>query len=187
MGYKLKKVMKTKPLKKIPETDMIFENVNSIRAKYENYVRIVMISMDAKDRVKLGNFSRNGKCRYLVEAADHDFASEFIIPFGILDLTDNTVKLKFTKSKVTADFMVDAMQDFWTRKKYNENKKRLVIFADNGPENSSRRTQFLKRIIEFSVKNDVNIILAYYPPYHSKYNPIERVWGVLEKHWKVIY
>jgi len=25
--------------------------------------------------------------------------------------------------------------------------------------------------------------LAYYPPYHSKYNPVERCWGVLEQHW----
>lgn len=183
MGYTLKKVMKTKPLKKIPETDMIFENVNSVRAKYENDIKTVMISMDTKDRVKLGNFSRNGKCRYLVEAADHDFGDKFITPFGILDLTDNTVELKFTESKVTADFMVDTVQDFWTKKGYRESKERLVIFADNGPENSSRRTQLMKRIIEFSAKNDVEIILAYYPPYHSKYNPVERVWGVLEKHW----
>lgn len=79
--------------------------------------------------------------------------------------------------------MVDAIQDFWTRKKYTENKERLVIFADNGSENSSNRTRFMKRIIEFSAKNDVKIILAYYPPYHSKYNHIERVLGVLEKHW----
>ena len=28
----------------------------------------------------------------------------------------------------------------------------------------------------------LNLRLAYYPPYHSKYNPIERVWGV-ENHW----
>ena len=183
MGYTLKKVMKTKPLKKIPETDMIFENVNSVRAKYENDIRTVMISMDTKDRVKLGNFSRNGKCRYLVEAADHDFGDKFITPFGILDLTDNTVELKFTESKATADFMVDTIQDFCTKKRYKESKERLVIFADNGPENSSRRTQLMKRIIEISAKNDVEIILAYYPPYHSKYNPVERVWGVLEKHW----
>lgn len=183
MGYKLKKVMKTRPLKKIHETDMIFENVHSVRAKYENDIRTVMISIDTKDRVKLGNFSRNGKCRYLVEAADHDFADKFITPFGILDLTDNTVELKFTESKVTADFMVDVIQDFWTEKGYNKSKERLVIFTDNGPENSSRRTQLMKRIIEFSAKNDVEIILSYYPPYHSKYNPVERVWGVLEKHW----
>jgi hypothetical protein len=27
------------------------------------------------------------------------------------------------------------------------------------------------------------IQLLYYPPYHSKYNPIERCWGILEQHW----
>ncbi len=25
--------------------------------------------------------------------------------------------------------------------------------------------------------------LAYYPPYHSKYNAVERCWGILEMHW----
>ena len=183
MGYILKKVMKTKPLKKVPETDMIFESVNIVRNKYETDIRTVMISIDTKDRVKIGNFSRNGKSRYVVETADHDFGGDFITPFGILDLTDNRVDLKFTKSKATPDFMVDSIQDFWTEKGYKESKERLVIFADNGPENSSRRTQFMKRIIEFSAKNNVEVILSYYPPYHSKYNPIERVWGVLEKHW----
>ena len=29
----------------------------------------------------------------------------------------------------------------------------------------------------------LHIDLAYYPSYHSKYNPIERVWGLLEQHW----
>ena len=41
----------------------------------------------------------------------------------------------------------------------------------------------MKRIVEFSTKYNVKVILAYYPPYHRKYNPIERVWGMLEKHW----
>ncbi|GGK00692.1 hypothetical protein GCM10007063_23740 [Lentibacillus kapialis] len=41
----------------------------------------------------------------------------------------------------------------------------------------------MKRIIEFAAKYDVKILLAYYPPYHSKYNPIERIWGRLEQHW----
>jgi transposase len=58
-----------------------------------------------------------------------------------------------------------------------------VINADNGPENNSHRSQFMKRLIEFALKNKVSISLAYYPPYHSKYNPIERVWAVLENHW----
>jgi hypothetical protein len=58
-----------------------------------------------------------------------------------------------------------------------------VINADNGPENSGVRSQWLKRIIEFSADKNITIRLAYYPPYHSKYNPIERVFGVLEKYW----
>lgn len=41
----------------------------------------------------------------------------------------------------------------------------------------------MKRIVEFAKKYELNIRLAYYPPYHSKYNPIERTWAVLENHW----
>lgn len=58
-----------------------------------------------------------------------------------------------------------------------------MINADNGPENSGSRTQWLKRLVEFSAHWGTKIKLAYYPPYHSKYNPIERVFGVLENYW----
>jgi hypothetical protein len=58
-----------------------------------------------------------------------------------------------------------------------------VINADNGPENNGARTQWLKRLVEFSAENPITVKLACYPPYHSKYNPIERVFGVLENYW----
>lgn len=58
-----------------------------------------------------------------------------------------------------------------------------MINADNGPENSGVRTQWLKRLMEFSAHNGVTVQLACYPPYHSKYNPVERVFGVLENYW----
>ena len=58
-----------------------------------------------------------------------------------------------------------------------------MLNADNGPENSGARTQWLKRLIEFSATHQVKVQLACYPPYHSKYNPIERVFGVLENYW----
>jgi hypothetical protein len=48
---------------------------------------------------------------------------------------------------------------------------------------SEETIRFMKRIVEFAQSNQLNIRLAYYPPYHSKYNPIERVWGILEKSW----
>lgn len=59
----------------------------------------------------------------------------------------------------------------------------LQIELDNGPEIASSRTQFMKRLVEFSDRRGIEIRLVYFPPYHSKYNPIERVWGILEQHW----
>ena len=58
--------------------------------------------------------------------------------------------------------------------------RELVINLDNGPALASNRTQFIKRITEFADRFGVEIHLVYYPPYHSKYNPVERVWGILE-------
>ena len=58
-----------------------------------------------------------------------------------------------------------------------------MIDLDNGPQNASFRTQFMKRMVEFADCNALEIVLVYYPPYHSKYNPIERCWGILEAHW----
>jgi Rhodopirellula transposase DDE domain len=59
----------------------------------------------------------------------------------------------------------------------------LSIDLDNGPETASSRTQFMKRLVEFSDRHQLTLELAYYPPYHSKYNLIERCWGILENHW----
>lgn len=87
-------------------------------------------------------------------------------------------------SRETSDFWVDALQLWWqkVRPQYGH-IKRLVIFLDNGPKNAGTRTQFLKRLIEFADWSGLEIRLVYYPPYHSKYNPIERCWSSLEKKW----
>ena len=79
---------------------------------------------------------------------------------------------------------MDLLQKWWEMVKHRfSNIVKLVINQDNGPENHSRRTQFMKRIIDFATSVELDILLAYYPPYHSKYNPIERAFGWLEKHW----
>ena len=92
--------------------------------------------------------------------------------------------LYMARSKVTSDFIVDRLEQWWQEVRLRFLRvKTLVINLDNGPENHSRRTQFLKRIVAFARKYGLRVQLAYYPPYHSKYNPIERCWGVLEMHW----
>ena len=52
-----------------------------------------------------------------------------------------------------------------------------------GKTNQSHRTQFLNRLVAFAQTYQLTVKLAYYPPYHSKYNPVERCWGGLEQHW----
>jgi transposase len=59
----------------------------------------------------------------------------------------------------------------------------LSIYLDNGPKNSGVGRQFLKRLVEFADWSGLEIRLVYYPPYHSKYNPIERCWSSLQKKW----
>ena len=79
--------------------------------------------------------------------------------------------------------MVDSLEDLWPMIKARFNPHTIAINADNGPENNSRRSRFMKRLVDFAIQHEVSISLIYYPPYHSKYNPIERLWGVLENHW----
>jgi hypothetical protein len=143
------------------------------------------MSLDAKAAVKIGPFSRGGEGRAKTKACDHDFQPETsLTPWGVFLPGRGDLSLYFAESKVTADFIVDRLDDWWS-----ENKPRfplvstLLINQDNGPENNSRRTQFMLRMVEFANRHGVTVKLAYYPPYHSKYNPIERRWGFLEKHW----
>jgi hypothetical protein len=170
-------VEKAKPVKKIAETDTIFENLNKIHANTEENKDVVRFSIDSKNKVKIGEFARGGKSRVATKALDHDFAKNHITPFGILDVKSGDVNLSLTESPVTADFIVDRISEFWKVQGYDKSKKVLILNADNGPENNSRRSQFMKRIVELAVNLGIVIILAYYPPYHSKYNKIERVWG----------
>ncbi len=130
-------------------------------------------------------FSRRGRSRVRIKALDHDFKPEQkLTPFGIFLPDLDELHLYFTPSRVTSDFIVDCLKRFWeeVRARFPQ-LQRLLLNLDNGPENHSRRTQFMKRVVDFADGSGLSVELAYYPPYHSKYNPIERVWGVLEQHW----
>ncbi len=185
LDYRLRKVRKCRPLKKIPETDAIFEEVHRVNQSADQDEGVLRISLDTKATVKVGPFSRGGYSRQGENACDHDFQPETTLtPFGILLPQTGVNHLWFSQSKVTADFMMDRLEEMVPRWKEAFNLHTLVINADNGPESNGRRTQWLKRLVELSDAHQLTIQLAYYPPYHSKYNPVERLWGVLENHWQ---
>ena len=61
MNYRLRRVVKAKPQKKIPETDAIFEQVNQINQQADRDQNTLRISIDAKATVKVGDYDRGGK------------------------------------------------------------------------------------------------------------------------------
>ena len=126
------------------------------------------------------------KNRVSTLAADHDFKpTATVTPFGIFLPQYNQLSLALVTSKLTADCIVDRLEDWWQQVKAEFPQiRRWVINADNGPENSSRRTQFMQRLVALAQREQLTIQLAYYPPYHSKYNPVERTFGWLEQHWR---
>ena len=121
-----------------------------------------------------------------VAAADHDFKPKVtLIPFGFLLPKYADLFLYFSSSKITSDFIVDCFDDLWctTLQPRFPQVKTLVLNQDNRPENHNRQTQFLKRIVEFALEHRLTVRLAYYLPYHSKYNPLEHCFGELDNHW----
>lgn len=171
---------------------MIFENVHAARTRAAGEPHTLRISLDTKAKIKVGDFSRGGASRgpQAVRALDHDMRPEAVlVPFGLLELSRGATEihqpwLTFGHSRETADFMADGIEQWWKeRQAVHSGVRRLQIALDNGPEISSSRTQFMKRLVGFADGYQLEIELVYLPPYHSKYNPIERFWGVLEQHW----
>ena len=137
--------------------------------------------------MKVASFSRGGLARgaEAVRAADHDMQPDAILaPAGILEVDRGQLNLIFGTSRDTSDFVADALDPWWAnRQAFYPKVRRLLINLDNGPEVGSSRTQFMSRSVAFSDRHRLTLELAYYPPYHSKYNRIERCWGILENHW----
>jgi hypothetical protein len=178
--------------KKLPETDAIFANITEKDGKSiaegtpGEAGQVKRLSIDCKATVKIGDYARGGQTRGDHRAADHDMGcEEKYVPFGLVDEDGGRLHLTFGSSFKTSDFIVDSLNDWWQDIPVPERATitHIQLKVDNGPESSGVRTQFLKRMVEFADHTGKIIQLLYYPPYHSKYNPIERCWGILEQHW----
>lgn len=114
LGFHPRKVVKSKPLRKIKETNAIFNNVHQVNQQADANSGTVRISLDTKAVVAIGDLSRGGKSRQGEHVLDHDFEPERkVIPFGLFRPDTSQTWLYFTSGSVTADFMVDRLQELW--------------------------------------------------------------------------
>ena len=185
LGYKITKVKKDKVFKKIKETDIIFLNVFKKLDETMQNANIIAISVDDKASKYIGKLSALGSSWIKKHALDHDTNPTYIAKiFGIMDIKSKIVDVFCNISNSTARFKVDCIEEVIKQKlEINKLANKVMIFLDNGPENSSRRKLWMKNIILLAIKYNITIELVYYPPYHSKYNKIEHYWGVLQRHW----
>lgn len=174
-------------MKKIAQTDAIFDNVAQANQTCDANPKSLRLSIDSKAKVKIGKLSRQGKARGLEanKANDHDSQWDAVlVPFGILNLDNDELSIYFGQSAETSDFIVDCLAWWWQdNQAHYPDIEEWVINLDGGPATRSDRTQFIKRMVELAQTIALPIRLIYYPPYHSKYNAIERCWAALEQYW----
>ncbi len=101
-------------MKKVPETDALFERLAAVNPAADTDPTSLRMSVDAKARVVLGDFSRGGRSRVPVQALDHDFRSaSTVTPLGVFLPAVNETYLYFVQGPVTADAIADAIERTW--------------------------------------------------------------------------
>ena len=148
--------------------------------------RVKRWSIDGKATVNIGEFSRGGLTRGDNQASDHDMGcKEKYVPCGMVDEESDALHITFGSSSKTSDFIVDVLEAKWAALDAQDKAATslIQITMDNGPESSGKRTPFLHRMVQLADNIQKPIQRLYSPPYHSRYNPIERCWGILELQW----
>ena len=113
LGFRLRRVQKAKPLKKVSETDAIFDNLDKINTASDRREDSLRISIDTKAKVDLCDSSRGGtsRCRKAVKADDHDMGlKDKLAPFGILNMMTGLLTVIFGISFEISDFIVDCLE-----------------------------------------------------------------------------
>jgi Rhodopirellula transposase DDE domain len=174
-----RQMFKNEIMKEVEGRDEQFLRIGNLRRYYLSRGYAVL-SIDCKKKECLGPFYRAGKVYgdSPLRCYDHDFNSFStgkIVPYGIYDLGQNEGHIFIGTSSDTSEFAVGCMRDWWRKtgcKRYNCANPILVI-CDGGGSNSCRSALFKEQLQILSTETELNIRVAHYPAYCSKYNPIE--------------
>ena len=189
-GFRSRSFRKDIPMRKVEGRNEQFEKISSVkRICVESGIPI--ISIDTKRKEPIGNFKRQGTvlCTAAPKTFDHDFASfsdGIIVPHGIYDIARNTGYLTIGTSHDTSEFVCDNIEACWNEhlRHLYPDAKMIVILCDGGGSNSSSHHIVKQDLISLSDRIGLRIVVMHYPPYCSKYNPIEhRLFSQISHSW----
>jgi len=182
--YHERKALRMEPPGRHPDRDAQFEAIARLRREYLDSADPIL-SIDLKSRERLGNFFRTGTLltRQTIRVFDHDFA-EFaqgvVLPHGIYDLKQNRGYVHLGTSHDTSEFACDCLEGWWERfgRAAYPGAKSLLALCDGGGSNPADHDNGQAHLFRTDVQRLVNALglgirVAHYPPYASKYNPIE--------------
>jgi hypothetical protein len=178
-GFRRRKALKKTTMGRHPDRNAQFENIARLKKEYLE-AGLPVISIDTKKKELLGNFYRPGviDAQETILVNDHDFGSQgngTVIPHGIYDVAKNQGRLHLNASHDTTAFACDSIALWWQQqgcKDYPEAKKMLLL-CDGGGSNSATKYLFKQDLQGLANRLGLAIRVAHYPPYCSKYNPIE--------------
>ena len=177
--YRRRKAQKKQTLKSVAHRDEQFSKIKDLKAEF-GAAGNPIVSFDTKKKEYIGNFYRNGHLYTLQElhTYDHDFNSNaegIIIPHGIYDLQLNIGYLHLGISKDTSQFACDCIRAWWYQ--YGQaaypNATAILGLCDGGGSNHTHHYIFKEDLQKLVDELGIEIRIAHYPPYCSKYNPIE--------------
>jgi Rhodopirellula transposase DDE domain len=190
-GLKRRSYLKDASAVDVPFRNEQFEKIARLKATFLD-AGLPVFSVDVKHKELLGNFHRNGQyydSKYR-KVNDHDFrsmADGIVVPHGIYDIADNFGYLTLGISKDTSDFFCDNLETFWQSDfqwKY-PHADWMLLLCDGGGSNSSRHYIVKQDLYNLAQRLDMNIVVAHYPPYCSKWNPIEhRLFCHVHRAWE---
>ena len=189
-GFRARSFRKDLPMRKVEGRDAQFEKIGMVR-RFCTEHGIPVISIDTKKKEIVGNFKRPGSvlCTAAPRAFDHDFATfsrGTIVPHGIYDVANNTGYLTIGTSHDTSEFVCDNIAHYWDshlRASYPDAGV-LVILCDGGGSNSSSHHIVKQDFMRLADRIRMKIVVMHYPPYCSKYNPIEhRLFSQITRSW----
>ena len=189
-GFKKRSFVKSKTLKEDKDRDAQFRKINALTEQRLNQ-GVPVLSIDTKKQEMIGNFKRPGQviCKGHPKALDHDFlsfADGKIVPQGIYDIATNIDYLTIGTSHDTAKFVCDNIARVWTEHLQWQypNTGTICLLCDGGGANSCLHHIFKQELMRLAKTIGMNILVIHYPPYCSKYNPIEhRMFAPITRSW----
>ncbi len=177
--YVKRKALKNKAAGGHVNRNAQFENIAELRTLYTSAGNPV-ISVDTKKKELIGNLFREGRVytTETVEVYDHDFpslAEGVAVPHTLYDIDRNEAYVNIGTSRDTSEFSCDSICHWWRTYgiTYYPLASSILLLMDGGGSNSSRHYIFKQDLQALADEIGIKIRIAHYPPYTSKWNPIE--------------